>query len=76
MKEEAVIVSNKERKLRQKAAYHAAHRKKPSSSTTGRIKGIVATPLQRSVCRRNRSWKRPDYAAVMDGLGKKAKKTP
>mgnify|MGYP001578009302 CR=1 FL=1 len=36
-----------------------------ASQTTGRSKGIVATVLQKYMCRRNRSWKDPLYQQVM-----------
>jgi hypothetical protein len=40
-------------------------KKNRGRSETGRSKGIVATPLQKMMCRRNRSWKHPQYGAVM-----------
>jgi len=44
-------------------------------SESGRSKGLVATPLERTMCRRNRSWKDPLYEFVMDKLtGEKRKK--
>lgn len=44
-------------------------------SETGRSKGIVASALQKSMCRRNRSYKHPLYGEVMESLGiKKGKK--
>lgn len=36
-----------------------------ASQTTGRSKGIVATAIQKYMCRRNRSWKDPLYQQVM-----------
>lgn len=64
--------TNKQRKRSQKQSYHAEHnRRGHSSTTTGKSKGIVATPLQRSYCARNRSYKRPDYSAVMGSVGKR-----
>lgn len=45
------------------------------SVTTGRAKGIFATPLERTVCRRNRSWKMAEYSKVMKVLdGNKRRK--
>jgi hypothetical protein len=39
------------------------------SQTTGRSKGIRPSALQKSMCRRNRSWKDPLYGLVMKSLG-------
>ena len=39
-----------------------------ASRTTGKSKGIVASPLERTICRRNRSYKMREYAAVMKRL--------
>jgi ribosomal protein S14 len=36
-----------------------------SSQSTGRSKGIIPTPLQKWMCRKNRSWKDPLYFAIM-----------
>jgi hypothetical protein len=36
-----------------------------ASHATGKSKGIVASTMQKYMCRRNRSWKHPLYAAVM-----------
>jgi hypothetical protein len=36
-----------------------------ASQDTGKSKGIVASPLQRYMCRANRSWKHAQYAFVM-----------
>lgn len=47
----------------------AAMKKSRPSQTTGRSKGIKPTALQRSLCRRNRSYKHPLYAEVMASLG-------
>lgn len=45
------------------------------SVTTGRQKGIFATPLERTICRRNRSWKYREYNAIMEKLnGNKRRK--
>ena len=42
---------------------------------TGRSKGIVAEPLFKTICRRNRSWKHPLYSFVMSKLtGEKRRK--
>lgn len=38
------------------------------SVSTGKSKGIVSTPLERTICRRNRSYKMREYAAVMNKL--------
>ena len=35
------------------------------SRTTGKSKGIIATSLQRYMCRKNRSWKHPLYNIIM-----------
>jgi len=67
-------MTNKERKRMQKAQYHNAFRTKASSSTTGKMKNIVASPLQRGMCARNRSWRNPAYEAVMASLGRRANK--
>ena len=32
---------------------------------TGKSKGIVADPLVKTMCRRNRSWKHPRYSDIM-----------
>lgn len=39
-----------------------------ASQSTGKSKGIVATVMQKFMCRRNRSWKHPLYSIVM-GVG-------
>jgi hypothetical protein len=44
------------------------------SQTTGKSKGIVATALQKSMCRRNRSYKHPNYGVIMDSIGVKRTK--
>lgn len=50
-------------------------KKTRGSQTTGRQKGIVASSLQKYMCRRNRSWKHPLYQEVMRKIGeRKAKK--
>jgi len=38
------------------------------SQTTGKSKGIIASTLAKYMCRRNRSYKHPLYAEVMDSL--------
>lgn len=44
-------------------------------SETGKSKGIVASALQKYMCRRNRSHNHPLYGVVMESLGiKKGKK--
>ncbi len=48
----------------------AAMKKSRPSQTTGKSKGIVATALQKTMCRRNRSYKNPNYGAIMDSIGK------
>ena len=48
-------------------------KKKKGSSTSGKLKGMIRTPTQKSYCRRNRSWKNLDYEAVMNSLGKRGK---
>jgi hypothetical protein len=40
------------------------------SQSTGKSKGIVATALQKYMCRRNRSYKNPLYSEVMESCGK------
>lgn len=44
-----------------------------ASHTTGKSKGIQASPIARTMCRRNRSYKHPEYAAIMATLGKRGK---
>lgn len=44
------------------------------SQATGRSKGIVASPIQKYMCRRNRSYKLANYGAVMASIGQRAKK--
>jgi hypothetical protein len=39
------------------------------SRTTGKSKGIVASQLQKYMCRRNRSYKMANYGLVMASLG-------
>lgn len=39
-----------------------------ASRTTGKSKGIIASPLERTMCRRNRSYKNPQYQTVMSKL--------
>ena len=39
-----------------------------ASRTTGKSKGIIATPLERTICRRNRSYKHPSYALIMSKM--------
>lgn len=41
---------------------------------TGRSKGIVASALEKYLCKRNRSWKHPLYGMVMAKIGIRAKK--
>lgn len=43
------------------------------SQTSGKSKGIITSPLQRTMCRRTRSWKHPRYAEVMNSLGGRGK---
>lgn len=50
-------------------------KKNRGSQSTGRQKGIVASALQKYMCRRNRSYLHPRYQEVMSSLGqRKAKK--
>lgn len=50
-------------------------KKNKGNQETGRSKGITASPLERSICRRNRSWKHPSYSLVMSRLtGEKRRK--
>jgi hypothetical protein len=44
-----------------------------ASQTTGKSKGIHPTQLAKTMCRRNRSYKNPEYSAVMATLGKRGK---
>lgn len=46
-------------------------KKGKGSQTTGRAKGIRPTALQKTMCRRNRSWKDPRYLATMASLGQR-----
>lgn len=48
-------------------------KKARGSQTPGKSKGIKASPLQRYMCRKNRSWKHPLYAVVMASLGQRKK---
>jgi hypothetical protein len=43
-------------------------KKTKGSQSTGRSKGIISSPLERTLCRRNRSWKNPLYTRVMSKL--------
>ena len=44
---------------------------KPSSQTTGRTKGITASPAVKTYCYRNRSYRKQDYELTMSTIGKK-----
>jgi hypothetical protein len=44
------------------------------SQTTGRTKGIVASPLQKWMCRHGRSYKHRLYEETMASLGQRKKK--
>lgn len=45
------------------------------SVTTGKSKGIVSTAMERTICRRNRSWKMREYAPTMARMsGEKRRK--
>jgi len=46
-------------------------KKGKGSQTTGRQKGIRPSALQKSMCRRNRSYKDPLYVPVMNSLGQR-----
>ena len=35
------------------------------SQTTGKSKGIIVSSLTRYMCRRNRSYKHPEYTTIM-----------
>lgn len=48
-----------------------AMRSNRPSQTTGKSKGIRPSPLDRYICRRNRSYKHPSYALVMEKLGER-----
>lgn len=43
-------------------------KKNKGSQTTGRQKGIASSALERYACRHNRSWKHPNYSAIMAPL--------
>ena len=43
-------------------------KKTKASRTTGRQKGITSSPLERTICRRNRSWKMKEYGLTMQKL--------
>lgn len=45
-----------------------------ASQESGKRKGIIASALARTMCRRNRSHKHPMYAEVMATLGKRMRK--
>lgn len=49
----------------------ALQKKGRRSQTTGKSKGLVPGALARFMCRRSRSYKHPEYAAVMAGLGQR-----
>lgn len=50
-------------------------KKNKGKQETGRSKGITASPLERTICRRNRSWKNASYNLVMSRLtGEKRRK--
>lgn len=67
------MYSNHQRKLDQKRAYKQMYKSKEAPrSTTGKSKGIVATPTQKGMCRRNRSWKDKNYDAIMKSLGRRS----
>lgn len=57
--------------MRRKPNPHKITKAEKSNRTSGISKGIISTPLQRYMCRRNRSWKHPKYAEVMASLGSK-----
>lgn len=39
----------------------------------GKKKGILPSPLEKWMCRHNRSWKHPRYGAIMEKLGSRKK---
>lgn len=43
-------------------------KKTKGNQTTGRQKGIFCSALERTICRRNRSWKMAEYNLVMSRL--------
>lgn len=47
---------------------------KKGNQTTGRAKGIKLSPLEKYMCRSNRSWKHPLYGEIMAKLGMKRDK--
>ena len=44
---------------------------KVSSQTPGRVKGIDPSPLQRYCAKYSRSYKHPEYSAVMESINKR-----
>lgn len=63
----------KQHKVEQKRIYHNEHKRRDKvCTTTGKSKNIVATAIQKSYCKRNRSWKCPKYGSIMASLGKRA----
>ena len=44
---------------------HKVKKSQKGSQTTGKSKGIVSSPLQRYMCRSNRSYKHPLYQEIM-----------
>ena len=44
---------------------HQIKKQHKGSQTTGISKGIKSTPLQRYMCRSNRSYKHPLYSVIM-----------
>lgn len=44
-------------------------KKSRGRSETGRSKGLIATPIQKFMCRNSRSYKHPLYEEVMKSLG-------
>lgn len=48
-------------------------KKGKGSQNTGKSKGLIASALQKFMCRRGRSYKHPNYGAVMATLGQRTK---
>lgn len=48
---------------------------KNNSQTTGKSKDIRPTPLQKYMCKSNRSYKHPRYNEVMNSIGQRKTKT-
>lgn len=66
------------RRLRNEHKIHPSARRikkgtSKNNQTSGKSKGIRPSPLQKWMCRHNRSYKHPNYASVMATLGQRKK---